>query len=86
MSVAIPASYGAYKANVFIDDVILVVLNNNIGFFCGTVAALLAIHTICRPVSRCEPLPRNEHTANKKLLTKRLLREVKTTLGWLINI
>jgi hypothetical protein len=76
MSVAIPASNSLHKVYVFIDNIILVVLDHDNGCKCGRAAALLAIDTACRPVSRCEPVPQNEITGEKKLLTESLLEEV----------
>jgi hypothetical protein len=51
----------------------------------GAAASLLAIHAVCRPVAVCEPIPRNELTAERKLIAESLLEEVKTTLGWLLD-
>jgi hypothetical protein len=64
-SVRIPVTDGAYKADVFIDD----------GHGChrGVAASLLAIHAVCRPVSPSEPVPRDELTADKKLIAKKSL-------------
>ena len=85
MSVTVPDSDGVYKSDVFIDDVISVVLDDDEGCKRGAAASLLAIHAVCRPVSVCEPVPRNELTAEKKLIAESLLEEVKTTLGWLLD-
>ena len=86
MSVAIQKSDGSYKSDVFIDDVILVVLDNGEGYKRCTAASLLAIHAVCRPVAVCEPIPRNELTAEKKLIAESLLEEVKPPQGGQDNI
>jgi hypothetical protein len=81
----IPDGEGKYKADVFIDDVISVVLDDGRGCARGAAASLLAIHAVCRPVADDEPVLRNELTAEKKLIAESLLEEVKTTLGWLLD-
>jgi hypothetical protein len=85
MSVKIPKSDGSYKSDVFIDDIISVVIDDGEGCKRGAAASLLAIHAVCRPVAVREPIKRNELTAEKKLIAESLLEEVKTTLGWLLD-
>jgi hypothetical protein len=86
MSIAIPKLDGSYKSDVFIVDVISVVLDDDEGCKRGAAASLLAIHAVCRPVlAVCEPIPRNKLTAKKKLIAESLLEEVKMTLGWLLD-
>jgi hypothetical protein len=85
MSVEIPKSDVSYKSDVFIDDVISVVIDDGEGCKRGAAASLPAIHAVCRPVAVHEPIKRNELTAEKKLIAESLLEEVKTTLGWLLN-
>jgi hypothetical protein len=65
MSVEIPKSDGSYKSDVFIDDVISVVIDDGEGCKRGAAAFLLAIHAVCRPVAVREPIKRNELTAEK---------------------
>jgi hypothetical protein len=84
-SVTIPESDGNYKANIFIDYLISVILDDGAGCKRGAASSLLAIHTVGRPVASQEPVPRNELTAEKKLIVESLLEEVKTTLGWLLD-
>jgi hypothetical protein len=84
-SVTIPHSDGHYKADIFIDDLISVILDDGNGCKTGAAASLLAIHTVGRPVAGHEPVTRNELTAEKKLIAESLLEEVKTTLGWLLD-
>jgi hypothetical protein len=74
-----------YKLDVFIDDVLSVVLDDGEGCKSGAAASLLAIHAVSRPVAVCEPIPRNKLTAEKKAIAESLLEEVKTTLGWLLD-
>jgi hypothetical protein len=84
-SVTIPDSDGDYKADVFIDDLISIILDDGAGCKRGAASSLLAIHTVGRPVAAHEPVLRNELTAEKKLIAESLLEEVKTTLGWLLD-
>jgi hypothetical protein len=65
--------------------VISVVLDDGEGCIKGAAASLLTIHAISRPVAGCEPVQKNEMTAEKKLIAESLLEEVKTTQGWMIN-
>jgi hypothetical protein len=85
MSVSISKSNGSYKSDVFIDDVISVVLDDGKGCKRGAAASLLAIHAVCRPVAVYEPIPRNKLTAEKKIIAESLFEEVKATLGWLLD-
>jgi hypothetical protein len=85
MSIEIPKSDGLYKSDVFIDEIISVVIDDGKGCKRGAADSLLAIHAICRPVAVCGPIKRNELTAEKKLIAESLLEEVKTTLGWLLD-
>jgi hypothetical protein len=84
-SVTIPGSDGNYKADIFIDNLISVILNDGAGCKRGAASSLLAIHTVGRPVVSQAPVPRNELTAEKKLIAESLLEKVKTTLGWLLG-
>jgi hypothetical protein len=84
-SVTIPESDGNYKADIFIDDLISVILNDGAGCKRGAASSLLAIHTVGRPVASQEPVPRNELMAEKELIAESLLEKVKTTLGWLLD-
>jgi hypothetical protein len=84
-SVTIPASDGDYTADVFIDDIISVILDDGAGCKRGAASSLLAIHTVGRPVADHKPVPRHELTAEKKLIAESLLEEVKNTLGWLLD-
>jgi hypothetical protein len=84
-SVTMPESDGNYKADVFIDNLISVILYDRAGCKWGAASSLLAIHTVGRPVASQEPVPRNELTAEKKLIAESLLEEVETTLGWLLD-
>jgi hypothetical protein len=84
-SVKIPASDGPYKSDIFIDDLISIILDDGAGCTRGAASSLLAIHTVGRPLADREPVLRNELTAEKKLIAESLLEEVKTTLGWLLD-
>jgi hypothetical protein len=83
--VTIHESGGKYKADIFIDDLISIILGGGAGCKRGAASSLLAIHTVGRPVASPEPVPQNELTAEKKLIAESLLEEVKTTLGWLLD-
>eukprot|EP00956_Cyclotella_meneghiniana_P025476 scaffold53298_cov92-Cyclotella_meneghiniana.AAC.1 len=48
-------------------------------------AALLSIHTIARPLSSHEPIPRETMAAIEKLLAEAGPEEVKIMLGWHLN-
>jgi hypothetical protein len=84
-SVTIPKSGGNCKADIFIGDLISVILNDGAGCKRGAASSLLAIHTVGRPVASQEPVPRNELMAEKELIAESLLEKVKTTLGWLLD-
>jgi hypothetical protein len=84
-SVTIPKSDGTYKADIFIDDLISIILDDGAGCKRGAASSLLAILTVGRPVAIQEPVPRHKLTAEKKLIAESLLEEVKTTLGWLLD-
>jgi hypothetical protein len=84
--VTVPTSDGHYKADIFIDDLISIILNNGAGCKWGAASSLLAIHTAGRPLADHKPVPRNNLTAEKKLIAESLLKEVKTTLGWILDI
>jgi hypothetical protein len=61
MCVTLPSSCeGTYKADVFIDHVISVVLDKNQGCKKGVAVSLLAIHAVTRPVASLEPVAHHE--------------------------
>ncbi len=45
----------------------------------------LAIHTICRPLSHCKPIPREDCLSLSKLAEEGSLLETAIVLGWQIN-
>ena len=81
--VVVPVSkYG--KADDFIDDII------SVGYFSKrwkrlAGASLLSLHILGRPVSKNEPLPRDDLVAMKKLQAEGRLSEKQTVLGWDID-
>jgi hypothetical protein len=84
-SVNLPDDEGDYKADVYIDDILAAMLDDDEGCVRGSAAALLAIHSVGRPVASDEPIARDELTAEKKLVAESLLEEKKTTLGWVLD-
>jgi hypothetical protein len=48
-------------------------------------AVLLAIHTLARPISDEEPIPRETMAALEKLLAETGMEETKLMLGWLLD-
>jgi hypothetical protein len=84
-SVHLPDDEGEYKADVYIDDILVAMLDDEMGCERGSAAALLAIHTVGRPLAKVEPVERDELTAEKKLIAESLLEETKTTLGWTLD-
>ena len=84
-SVSLPDDEGTYKADVYIDDILVAMLDDGDGCKRGAAAALLAIHSVGRPVADDEPIARDELTAEKKLIAESLLEEKKTTLGWTLD-
>jgi hypothetical protein len=84
-SVHLPADDNSYKADVYIDDILVAVLDDQKGCHKGSAAALLAIHSVGRPVAVDEPISRDQLTAEKKLIAESLLEETKITLGWLLD-
>jgi hypothetical protein len=63
MATALPPGEGTYKADVFIDDVISVVFDDEQGCKKGAAETLLAIHAIAWPITSLEPVARDELTA-----------------------
>ncbi len=59
-SVELPVDDGHYKSDVFIDDIISVMLDDGEGCLRGAAASLLAIHAVGRPLAASEPVPRND--------------------------
>jgi hypothetical protein len=84
-SVQLPDDDGDYKADVYINDILVAMLGDDEGCARGSAAALLAIHSIGRPVASDEPIAWDELTAEKKLITESLLKEKKTILGWTLD-
>jgi hypothetical protein len=54
-----------YKADIFIDDVISVMLDDRAVCAKGAAALLLTIHTVSCPVADLEPVQQNELTVDK---------------------
>jgi hypothetical protein len=84
-SVQLPEDEGNYKADIYIDGILVAMLDDSGGCARWSVAALLAIHSVGRPVANIEPGSRDELTAEKKLIAESLLEERKTTLGWTLD-
>ena len=85
MAFDLSESDGNYKADVFIDDLICVMLDDGDGCKRGVSSSLLAIRAVTQSVAATEPVPQHELPAEKKLIAESLLEEVKTTLGWLLD-
>ena len=73
------------KADVFIDDIITIGLRNE-DWQRLQEAAMLALHTIARPVHDDDPLPRESMIALNKLASEGGLSETITVLGWTFHL
>jgi len=73
------------KADLFIDDTILITLNKNDNHTCTCAAAILAIHTVAQSLHPNESIPRKEIISLKKFKAEVQPSEVKIVLGWTIN-
>jgi hypothetical protein len=84
LSVLIPSN-NIGKSDVFIDDIIAISLDkeDNINRVCS--AAILAIHTVTRPLDPSDEILRKEIISMKKFQAEGSPSEVKTVLGWSIN-
>jgi hypothetical protein len=81
----LPDNEDAHRADVFIDDIISVILDDGAGCRQGAAASLLAIHAVSRPLAADEPVPRDQLMVEKKLIAESLLEEIKKTLGWALD-
>ena len=73
------------KADVYIDDMVTVALGTDEYILHAESAVPLAIHTVGRPVTPSESIPRTNLVCLKKLQAEGRLEETKTVLGWTIN-
>jgi hypothetical protein len=73
------------KADLFIDDTILIALNKNDNHIRTCAAAILAIHTVARSLHPNESIPRKEIISLKKIKAEVQPSEVKIVLEWTIN-
>ena len=71
--------------DVYIDDIIAVSLYDKQEYRAIASAVPLAIHTVGRPASQHESIPRHPLVCIRKLVAEGRLEEVKTILGWVIN-
>jgi hypothetical protein len=73
------------KFDNYIDDLIAagVEIGDNIARMAA--AGPLALHTMGRPLSDSEPIPRDDILSLKKFAAEALPEETKTVLGWLID-
>jgi hypothetical protein len=69
----------------FIDDGIAIVPDLGDNKNCAVTALLLAIHTICRPLDKDEPILRDDCLSLSKLEDEGTLAEKLIILGWEIN-
>ena len=72
-------------ADGYIDDIITAMLDTNNCVQEGTNAALLAVHTLFRPTSDSDPLPRPDAASIRKLIEEGTPDEIKIILGWVVN-
>ena len=68
----------------YIDDFLSVGLELNDEIQKSQQAPTIAVHTIFRPISTNEPIPRNEPISERKLSGEGIPHERKTMLGWLL--
>jgi hypothetical protein len=78
-----PDDFG--KADIFIDDGMVIVPDINDNRHRAVQALLLAIHTLCRPLDINEPIKREDCLSLGKLAEEGQLAECFTLLGWEIN-
>ena len=77
--------YFPAAADGYIDNIIMLMLDKNDWVEKGQNAAPLAVHTLFRPVTESDPLPRPDATSTAKLKGEGTPDELKTVLGWEIN-
>ena len=82
MIVQLPGSDNDGAVEPYIDDIITAMLDTPLNRQRIAAATLLAIHSISRPVSDDEPLPRDDMASIKKLLAEGTPAEVACLLGW----
>jgi hypothetical protein len=73
------------KADLFIDDNIIVTLDKGDNYIRTCTAAILAIHTVARPLNSKDIIPRKEIISMKKFEAEAQPAETKAVLGWIIN-
>ena len=73
------------KADIFIDDGIVIIPDLNSNRNRAVNSLLLAIHTLCRPLDPAEPIFREDCLSLGKLAEEGCLSECFTFLGWNIN-
>ena len=73
------------KADVYLDDIIPVILDENDNFAGGRLAPALAIHLVSRELNCNEPLPRHPMMSLTKLKAEGALEETKIVLGWKLD-
>jgi len=84
LSVLIPSN-NIGKSDVFIDDIIAISLDKEDNINRVFSAAILAIHTVTRPLDPSDEILRKEIISMKKFQAEGSPSEVKTVLGWSIN-
>ena len=69
----------------FIDDIIIITVDDKHWIGRAESAALLVIHTLSRPLHPSEPLKRDDTLSLRKLVGEGQLADHKTCIGWDIN-
>jgi hypothetical protein len=73
------------RIEIYIDDGITVIPDIGNNRIRGANAMGLALHTICRPVSPNEPIPRDDCLSLSKLAEEGIMSETAVILGWRVN-
>ena len=73
------------KADVYIDDIISIILDMGDNLAKGKLAAALAVHLVSRHTVDNEPIPRHPMISIPKLEAEGAIEETKIVLGWKLD-
>ena len=85
MDLAMTLNPADCKADVYINDITTITVDNEDARKRANATVLLAIDIMGRPNCDHEPIPRDNLVSMSKLLAECRLEESKTLLGWVIN-